>query len=271
MADRDLDQYLEGLGIDVHEEEKPEGDLLVTPPDDDAPYDDAPYDDAPYHDAPYDDAAHEAGDSDPSDPDVDRGETARDGRGRREEPPFEPERGRPAAAGADDDFDMETALAAGGLYGVIPDDLSPTERTESFLVNVLLNLDPTYAVEVERVGDEIHAEVFGGDSGRIIGKGGRTLAALEFLTNAVVNRTEAESMRVVIDVGGYKRRRDDRLRQTALKAAARVRKSGYAVELEPMSAAERRVVHMAIAEEAEVESESTGDGRARRVVVKPVA
>jgi spoIIIJ-associated protein len=240
MSERDLDQYLEGLGIDVHEEEKPEGDdLLGTPPGDEARYEDVDLD---VEDAP---------------------DAGADDRPATVTPP------RRADAFDDDAIDMEAALAPGGVYGIISDDLSPAERTETFLVNVLLNLDPTYAVEVERDGDEIHAEVYGGDSGRIIGKGGRTLAALEFLTNAVVNRTEAESLRVVIDVGGYKRRRDDRLRQTALKAVARVRKSGYAVELEPMSAAERRVVHMAIADEVEVVSESTGEGRARRVVVKP--
>ena len=244
MAERDLDQYLEGLGIDVHEEEKPKGDDLLEPP----PADDATYDESE------DDvtAAEDDDDREPADREFDD-----DG---------------PSSAEVDDDevFDMEAALAIGGVYGIIPDDLPPAERTESFLVNVLLNLDPTYAVEVTHGDDEIHAEIYGGDSGRIIGKGGRTLAALEFLTNAVVNRIEGESIRVVIDVGGYKRRRDDRLRQTAHKAAARVRKSGYAVELEPMSAAERRVVHMAVADESDIMSESTGDGRARRVVIKPV-
>jgi spoIIIJ-associated protein len=230
MSDRDLDQYLEGLGIDVDGEEQPANGALQPPGVEDVAFDDGAYDEGAYEDGEaFDDLA----------------------------PGDEPE------------FDMEAALSAGGVYGVIADDLSPVERTETFLVNLLLHLDPTYSVEVSEDGEEIHAEVVGGDSGRIIGKAGRTLAALEFLTNAVVNRTEGEGMWVVIDVGGYKRRRDDRLRQSAQKAAARVRKTGHAVELEPMSAAERRIVHMAIADEGDVVSESTGEGRARRVVVKP--
>ena len=211
MAERDLDRYLEGLGIDV---------------DDDGANDD----------------------DEPMLRDVEEQDEAYD----------EPEI-----------LDMETAMGTYGIGGVIPDDLDPRERTETFLVHLLLDLDAAYAVDVVDRGDEILAEISGGDAGRLIGKGGRTLAALEFLSNAVVNKGDAEPIRVVIDVGGYKRRRDERLRQTAMRAASRVRKSGDPVELEPMSAAERRIVHMAIAEEVDVVSESTGEGRARRVVVSP--
>ncbi len=214
MAERDLDRYLEGLGIDVEDEREDEpliGDVAEEP------------------DA-YD--VQDEGDGD-------------DG----------------------EILDMETAMGAYGIGGVIPDDLDPRERAETFLVHLLLDLDAAYAVDVVDRGDEVLAEISGGDAGRLIGKGGRTLAALEFLANAVVNKGDEDPVRVVIDVGGYKRRRDERLRQTAQRAIARVRKSGDAVELEPMSAAERRIVHMVVADEADVVSESTGEGRARRVVI----
>ena len=145
------------------------------------------------------------------------------------------------------------------------------ERCRSFLVTLLLTLDPTYKVELRPTEDGLQAGIYGGDSGRLIGRGGRTLAALEYLTNAVVNKDEgAPHVRVSVDIGGYKERRDERLRSLALKAAVRVRKTGFAVELEPMSAAERRVIHMALADEAAVESESSGEGKDRRVVVKPL-
>lgn len=165
------------------------------------------------------------------------------------------------------DLDLEAPLP---VAAVVLDEGDARERTERFLVDLLLELDPTYAVEVTQASDdEVSVDIFGGDAGRLIGKNGRTLAALEQIVNAVINRREDSNVRVNVDVGGYKRRRDDRLREQAKKIAAQVRKRGEPIELEPMSAAERRVVHMAVADDPEVTSESTGEGRDRRVVLKP--
>jgi spoIIIJ-associated protein len=116
---------------------------------------------------------------------------------------------------------------------------------------------------------EVSVEIFGGNPGNVIGRGGQTLTALEYVTNAVMNRSEDSNVRVNIDVGGYKRRRDDRLRTTARKIAAQVGKTGQAVEMDPMSAAERRVVHMTLIDEPGVITESEGSGRNRHVVIKP--
>ncbi len=164
----------------------------------------------------------------------------------------------------DDGYEVPLAVPAAPLEG------SPRERCEAFLVDLLLNFDPTYAVEVDEVDDEeLRVEIYGGDPGKVIGRAGRTLAALEYITNAVINRDEGSRVRVSVDVGGYKRRRDERLRGEARKAAGRVRKTGRPVELEAMSAAERRVVHMALADDPDIVSESSGEGKNRHVVVKP--
>lgn len=220
MPERDLDRYLEGIGIDVDGE-----DVDAHLPDD--------------------------------------------------VPEAEPAVGAPAptraAADDDEEIDFETALAGLGVGAVVPDDLRPHERAETFLVQLLMYLDAAYSVEAD-LDDEggVRVDIHGGDPGRLIGKGGRTLAALEFLTNAVVNKVEDDHpVRVSVDVGGYKKRRDERLRQVAQRAAARARKSGMPVELDPMSAAERRIVHVELADDASVESESTGEGRDRRVVIYP--
>ena len=168
-----------------------------------------------------------------------------------------------------DDLDLEDEPMV--TANIVIADGTPRERTESFLVNLLLNFDPTYAVEITRADeDEVFVNIYGGDPGKVIGRGGRTLGALEYITNAVLNRSEDVAVRVNIDVGGYKQRRDDRLREGARKAAGRATKTGRPVELDAMSAAERRVIHMALAEDPSVRSESSGEGRNRRVVVFPV-
>lgn len=247
MAERDLDRYLEGIGIDVDGDDT--HDRLI--------------DDATegVSTTTSEEEAERAANRGPDRP------SARDD-DRRGEPASPPAR---SAATEDDDIDFEQAMAGMGVGGIVPDDLSVDERAESFLVQLLLYLDPTYAVDVG-FDDEggVDVDIHGGDPGRLIGKGGRTLAALEFLTNAVVNKSEGDApVRVSVDVGGYKRRRDERLRQTAQRAAARARKSGMPVELDPMSAAERRVVHVELADDPGVTSESTGEGRDRRVVIYP--
>jgi spoIIIJ-associated protein len=264
MAERDLDRYLEGLGIDV------DGDEGASRPADDAA--------RRGHGDLIAEEGHRA-DADPTlEGDRDRAEADDGGDGRQDDAAPGDDAGRAAGAGGrwshdDDEIDFERALAGAGLGGVVPDDLAADQRAETFIVQLLLYLDPTYAVDVSVDHDgTVHVDVHGGDAGRLIGKGGRTLAALEFLTNAVVNKVEGEPpVRVNVDIGGYKRRRDERLRQVAQRAAARVRKSGMAVELEPMSAAERRVVHVELADDPSVTSESTGEGRDRRVVIHPAA
>ena len=166
-----------------------------------------------------------------------------------------------------EDHDLEAPLP---VPGVVREEGDLAERTEIFLVNLLLNFDPSYAVEVKQASDqEVSVEIFGGEPGKVIGRGGQTLNALEYVTNAVMNRSEDSNVRVNVDVGGYKRRRDDRLRATARKLADKVGKSGNPVEMDPMSAAERRVVHMALIDEPGVVTESEGQGRSRRVVIKP--
>jgi spoIIIJ-associated protein len=267
MAERDLDSYLEGIGIDVdgdRDEPQPRSD------DDRSDRDDLIAEEGGFADA----GADEGDVAEDASPESEAASGAEGARGVREGD-------RPAGSGVaqdrwshdDEEIDFERALAGAGLGGVVPDDLSPDQRAETFLVQLLLYLDPTYAVDVAVEHDgTVHMDVHGGDAGRLIGKGGRTLAALEFLTNAVVNKVEGEPpVRVNVDIGGYKRRRDERLRQVAQRAAARVRKTSMAVELEPMSAAERRVVHVELADDPTVTSESAGEGRDRRVVIYPAA
>jgi spoIIIJ-associated protein len=147
---------------------------------------------------------------------------------------------------------------------------SPEVIIEDFLAGLLAHIGPSYTVSARVRGENIAAEITGGDSGRIIGREGRTLASIEFLANTVLAKEVGETApRVNVDAAGYRRRHEERLLETARRAAARVRKSGEAFEMDALSAADRRIIHIALREDAFVTTESVGEGLDRRIIVKP--
>ncbi len=140
---------------------------------------------------------------------------------------------------------------------------------EDFLRGMLMHIDPGYTVTARSRGESIQAEVSGGDAGKVIGREGRTLAAIEFLANTVLAKEYGQGApRVNVDAAGYRRRHEERLLEQARRIAARVRKSGEGIELDPMTAADRRIIHIALREDAFVTTESIGEGRERRIVIK---
>ena len=140
---------------------------------------------------------------------------------------------------------------------------------EDFLSGMLVYIDPGYTVSARTRNDTINAEILGGDPGKVIGREGRTLAAIEFLANTVIAKEQGHGgPRVSVDAAGYRRRHEERLLDQARRHAAKVRKSGEDMELEPMNAADRRIIHIALKEDAFVMTESVGEGRDRRIVIK---
>ena len=106
------------------------------------------------------------------------------------------------------------------------------------------------------------------DLALLIGRHGQTLDSIQELMRTVVARKLDERCQVVVDVGGYRRRREERLAAKAKEVAQRVLRSGREEELEPMSAFERKIVHDAVAMVSGVESGSKGEDPERRVVVR---
>ncbi len=114
-------------------------------------------------------------------------------------------------------------------------------------------------------------EVSGDDLGVLIGRRGETLSSLQFLVNLMVGKQLNSWVRIVIDVEGYRARREETLRGLASRVAERVKRTGQSVSLEPMPANERRIVHMALQDHPYVTTESSGYGDDRRVFVLPKA
>jgi spoIIIJ-associated protein len=114
-------------------------------------------------------------------------------------------------------------------------------------------------------------DLTGEDSGLLIGRRGQTLQALQFVVNMIARKELGESVRVVLDVEHYRQRREESLRDMASKVASRVAQTGRSITLEPMSAADRRMVHVALAEYQGVRTESVGMGDDRKVTIFPTS
>jgi spoIIIJ-associated protein len=108
-------------------------------------------------------------------------------------------------------------------------------------------------------------------SNLLIGKNGDTLRSLQFLVRTTLIQKAAELTRVNLDVADYKRRHNDRIADQAEKWAKEVLETGVRMDLRPMNAAERRVVHKVLGDYSQLTSDSEGEGRERHIVLKKIA
>ena len=125
--------------------------------------------------------------------------------------------------------------------------------------------------QVEVLSDEIPLsfDITGEDLGILIGRRGQTLAALEYITKLIVTRRLEAWLPLSVDVAGYKKRRYDSLQRLAMYLAEQVKAKRRAITMEPMPPDERRIVHLALADNPDVTTHSIGEGESRKVVVTP--
>ena len=130
-------------------------------------------------------------------------------------------------------------------------------------------------VEVKMVIEEkeevVNIQLETDEPGILIGYHGQALQAVQLLLALMGFRKLGEWTRVLVNVGDYREKRQESLTKMAQAIAQKVRFSGTSQNLPPMSSAERRIIHLALADETEVETISEGEGRDRHVVVKPKA
>jgi spoIIIJ-associated protein len=148
---------------------------------------------------------------------------------------------------------------------------APAERVRELVEGVLDELDFDGDVEIVEDEDRITASVEGDDDyGLLIGKRGQTIDALQLLAYQAAFRGLRDRKRVVVDAGGYRERRRETLTVRADRAAEQALSGNSSVEMDPMSAQERRVVHEHLKDRAGVETYSEGDEPHRCVVVAPL-
>jgi spoIIIJ-associated protein len=150
------------------------------------------------------------------------------------------------------------------------EDESPlAARVRELLERIAFEIAGRVRIELAEDDDALTATIQGGDLGLVIGKHGQTIDAIQYLVNAVVYRGQAEHRKpVVVDAAGYRERRRATIEAVAVRSAERVLSTGAAVELEPMTAIERKLVHERLKEVAGVTTRSEGMEPSRFVVIE---
>lgn len=140
-----------------------------------------------------------------------------------------------------------------------------------FVAEVLSGIGIHGNMDSYREDDAIYISVSGGDCGAAIGRHGETLDAISYMTNLIANKHSEERVHVHLDVGGYRKHREQVIKNLVDHAVAKVRKTGRKVVMEPMSPAERRIVHSYLQNTAGVETHSEGEEPRRRVIITPAS
>jgi spoIIIJ-associated protein len=141
-------------------------------------------------------------------------------------------------------------------------------RTREVLAHVTSALGLRCAIEVAEAGETITATCTGDDLGLLIGRHGQTIDAVQTLAATIANRGAAERKEVIVDAAGYRDRRRRAIEALAVRSAEEALQLGERVELEPMSAAERKLVHERLKDYHGVRTVSEGDEPHRYVVVE---
>ena len=202
-----------------------------------------------------------------------RGRSERGGRGRGREPradraPREPRPDRPPREQREP-REPAPFIPAKPLEELTDAERSAITTAQEVLQEMLRLMGVEATVEITMGSETSKLNVKGEDLGVLIGRRGEKLASLQHLVNLIVAKREGQWHRIAVDVENYRGRREEQLRDVAERAAKRVAQSGKIIQLEPMPAVERRIVHMALVENPRVRTQSVGVEPNRRIVVLP--
>jgi spoIIIJ-associated protein len=116
----------------------------------------------------------------------------------------------------------------------------------------------------------LYLEIKGDQEGILIGKHGRTLESLQMLINRMVNKQLKNSVRVVLDIDDYRKRRSDNIAQMAHRLGEKAKGTGHSLTVGPFNAYDRRIIHLTIKEDPSLETESLGEGELKKIKIIPM-
>lgn len=144
------------------------------------------------------------------------------------------------------------------------------QTAEEYVKKLLAHMQIRAEVMVEvRDEENICIDIQGENLGLLIGRRGQTLDAVQYLVNMAINRESGDWIRVIIDIEGYRSRRENTLRGLAQRLATKAKDSGRRVALDPMTALERRIIHTELQDNPDIDTHSEGRDPYRRVIIVP--
>ncbi|HBV86640.1 MAG TPA: protein jag [Desulfosporosinus sp.] len=144
---------------------------------------------------------------------------------------------------------------------------NPGLLAADFINKVCKAISVNADTKVSKNGEHWHIDITGPELGILIGRRGDTLDALQYLTNLAVAKQMSERVRIIVDVEGYRQRREETLVRLAKRLSEKVKRTGTKIVLEPMNPHERRIIHTSLQDEARISTFSEGDDPNRRVVI----
>jgi spoIIIJ-associated protein len=146
---------------------------------------------------------------------------------------------------------------------------TPSRRAKAILADVLKSLDLNASINVTERDNSVTVNLEGENLGILIGRRGETLDALQYLINLSLNKNQEIRKKFILDIEGYRVRREDTLKKLAHKLADKANQRGRNVVLEPMNSMERRIIHTALQGRNDIATFSEGEEPYRKIIISP--
>jgi len=143
------------------------------------------------------------------------------------------------------------------------------KEVQDLLEEIGINAEATISSEKEEEGEIINLQLESQETASLIGFHGETLQALQLIYSFIVHRKLGRWVKILVNVGDYRQRREEQLRKLALSLAMKAKFSGEIQTIPNLNASERRFIHLTLTEHPDVCSESEGEGRQRVLTIKP--
>lgn len=146
---------------------------------------------------------------------------------------------------------------------------SPVRRVKGIMTDILNTMDLQARLDIVEKDNTVTINLEGENLGILIGRRGETLDALQYLVNLSINKNQENRKKFILDIEGYRTRREDTLKKLAHKLADKAMQRGRNVVLEPMNSLERRIIHTALQGRDDISTFSEGEEPYRKIIISP--